>query len=106
MPIELMASNGPSVDVSVVLQADLDPILQAGLLHPQRAELGLALGDRDAHGLDTVVACGVHHQAAPATAHVEQPHARSERELLADQLVLGILGGVEPDVGVSQSAHE
>ena len=66
----------PVGDVPVVLQADLDPILQAGLLHPQRAELGLALGDRDAHGLDAVVACGVHHQAAPATAHVEQPHPR------------------------------
>ncbi len=89
----------PVGDVSVVLQADLDPVLQTRLLHPERAQLGLAFGDGDADGLDIVVPGGVHHEAAPATAHVQEPHAGSEGELLADQLVLGVLGGVEPDVG-------
>ena len=88
MPIELTASKGPSVDVAVVLQADLDLVGQARLGDPLLGQLGLAPGDRDADRLDPVVLGGVQHHAAPAAAHVEQAHARLQAQLAADQLVL------------------
>ena len=34
-------------------------------------------------------------EAPPAAADIEQPHARFQPELAADELVLGRLGGVE-----------
>ena len=42
-----------------------------------------------ASDLDAVVLGGVHRHAAPAAADVEQPHARLQRELAADQVELG-----------------
>ena len=41
MPIELMASKGPSRDVAVVLQADLDLVGQALGLDPPAGPPGL-----------------------------------------------------------------
>jgi len=49
---------------------------------------GLLGGQRDPEGLDAVLPGGVHHHAAPAAAHVEQPHARPKPELAGDQVEL------------------
>jgi hypothetical protein len=40
---------------------------------------------------------GVQREAAPAAADVQQPHARTERQLAAHQVDLGILRGLQPD---------
>ena len=89
------------VDVAVVLQPDLDRSGEPGLGDPLLRELGLAPRDRDADGAHAVVARRVHDHPAPTAADVEQAHARLERELAADQLVLRGLRGVEPDVAAT-----
>ena len=99
MPIELIASNGPSCDVAVVLEPDLDLTGEPGLGDPLLGQLGLAPRHGDADRPHAVVPRRVHHHPAPAAPDVEQSHARLERELAADQLVLRLLRGLEPDVG-------
>ena len=71
-----------------------------------RGQVGLAGRQRDADGADAVVLGRVQHHAAPAAADVEQPHARLEPELAADELVLGRLRVLERVVGSRQTAHE
>ena len=104
MPIELTASYGPSVDVAVVLQADLDAVGSPASA-TRFGHVGLRARERDADGLHAVVLGRVHHHAAPAAAHVEQPHAGLEAQLAADQLVLVGLRLLERADG-SNTAHE
>ena len=74
--------------VAVVLHPDLDAILEPGLPNRAPRPVGLTLRERDADRADAVVLRRVHDHAAPATADVEQAHARLEAELAAHELVL------------------
>ena len=60
-----------------------------------RRLLGLRRRDRDADRPHPVVARRVHRHAAPTAPDVEQPLARLQVELAADELVLLLLGAVE-----------
>jgi hypothetical protein len=79
----------------VVLQADLHSTGQSGVGHPLASQLPLGAGDRDPQPLDLVLGGGMEEHAAPATTDVEEAHPGTESELAADQVVLGLLGGLE-----------
>ena len=66
--------SGPSGDLAVVLQPDLDPVLQTALADPLVDEPLLLGGDGDAGDLRAEVLRGVQAQRAPAAADVEEPH--------------------------------
>ena len=85
--------------VAVVAEADLRLAGEPGLLDGLLAVRGLLLGEGHADRLDAVVLDGVHDHAAPAAADVEQPHARLEPELAADEVELLLLGRLEGRVG-------
>ena len=86
-------------DVAVVAVADLgeigQPFVGDRLLRPRR----LLGRQRDADGLDAVTG-GVAHHAAPAAAHVEQPIARLQAQLLEHQPVLVVLRLLQRRVGL------
>src|SRR5829696_3965260 len=81
-----------SRELAVVHHPNVHPLAESALLGTPAREGGLRLRERDAHHLDVVVRGGVHREAAPAAAHVQHALARLERELLADQLELCLLG--------------
>ena len=88
--------------LAVVGHADLAAVLETGLAHALAGHRGLRLGERDADGVDAVVAGGVHDERAPPAAEVEEPLAGGEAQLAADALELALLGGVEALVGVGE----
>ena len=88
-------------EIAVVRDADLHPVLEAGLGHAPARQLGLGGGERDADRLDPVVGGRVDHEAAPAAADVEHALALPQRELPADQLALGRLRLLERRAGVA-----
>jgi hypothetical protein len=81
--------------LAVVGEADLDALVEPGLRHASACELGLRGRQRRAHHLHAVARGGVDREAAPAAAHVEHAHAAAQAELLADELELRLLGGLE-----------
>jgi hypothetical protein len=83
--------EGLVVQLAVVGDADLDAIIEPGLAHALARELRLRLGQRDAGDLDAMALGRVDRERAPAAADVEEPLARLEPELLADQLTLVVL---------------
>ena len=109
MPIELIASNGPSCDVAVVLHADLDPVVEPGFARPRSSRPARPGGcDSVTPTARTPWCCAawIDH-AAPAAADVEQSHARLEPELAADELVLRRLRGPrDRRRAVGHTAHE
>ena len=88
-PMELTASKPVSEHVAVVQVAHLGQAGQAFALDGGLAPRGLLRGQRDAERLDAVLPRGVHHHAAPAAAHVQQPHALMQPQLARDQVELG-----------------
>ena len=87
-PIELTASKPVSRHVAVVAEAHLGDVVEALALDRLLRPGGLLARQRDADDLDAVVPRGVPDHPAPAAADVEQPHARLQAELAADQVVL------------------
>ena len=77
--------------LAVVLQADLDPVADAGLGRPLAGEVRLGAADRDADDRHVVVLRGVDGHRAPSAADVEQASTGplGKAELATDQLVLG-----------------
>ncbi len=74
--------------VPVVAEPHVDVVGQSplgGLLAPP---LGLLAGQGHRDDVDAVVLGGVHGHAAPAAADVQQPHARPEPQLPADEVEL------------------
>ncbi len=65
----------PVGDLPVVLEPDLDPVGQAGLLQPGAGQRDLLPGDGDADGGDAVVRGRVQQQRSPAAADVQQSHS-------------------------------
>ena len=86
--VELLAA-----ELAIVLQADLDAVLHAGLGDALARQGRLGLADRDADDGDLVVGGGVDGHGFPAAPDVEQAPAGvvGEPELAADQVVLGRL---------------
>ena len=89
-----------AVDVAVVLQADFDLVLQAGLGHALARELELPLRQRHADAARAELLGGANHQRAPAAADVEQGLARPHVDLGQDVVDLLLLGGGEVLVAV------
>jgi len=77
--------------VPVVLDPDLGAVPEAQAAGPLPDVAALLAGQRHAGHPDSVVLGGVDGQRTPAAAHIEQPLARLEAELAADQLELGAL---------------
>ena len=82
-PVELL------VDLAIVLHADFDR--EAGT--PFAGQSGLLDRDGEPDDLTTAVLGEVLGGAAPPATDVEQAHARFERQLVAYQFELGVLGG-------------
>ncbi len=81
--------------VSVVHDADLDPIGNPGLPGSLAGQLGLGLGQRDPPDHGPVLARRVDREAPPTAPDVEHPHSGLERQLATDQLQLRALGVLE-----------
>ena len=87
--------------------------VEPGVGHPLPGQVGLLGGQRDADDVGAVPLRGVQREAAPAAADVQQPHPGRQAELAADEVELGLLGGVQPGVlvgpdgaGVDQRGSE
>src|SRR6266446_2673349 len=78
-------------DLAVVQMPHLGEVLKARLLDRPLGPQGLLLGQRDAKRSHAVVACRVHDHAAPAAAHVEQPHPGRQPDLPGHQVELVFL---------------
>ena len=87
-PIELDRVEARPGHVPVVQVPHLGQPGQALPLDRGLAPGRLLRGQRDAERLDAVLPCGVHHHAAPAAAHVEQPHTRTQPQLPRHQVEL------------------
>ena len=92
--------EGAVADIAIVGKADVDPVGEPSFRHSLAGELCLARRDGDSDVVDAVALHCVEKQAAPAAADVEQAHALSKAELLADELVLRSLSLLEGGVGV------
>ena len=95
MPIEATASNDSPGELAVVGDAEVGAVADPGLLGAAARGLDLRRRERDAGDVDAVALGGVDGERAPAAADVEHTLAPLEAELLADQLVLGLLGRLE-----------
>src|SRR5260221_359504 len=78
-------------DLAVVQMPHLGEVLKARLLDRPLGPQGLLLRQRDAKRSHAVVACRVHDHAAPAAAHVEQPHPGRQPDLPGHQVELVFL---------------
>ena len=108
-PIELTAFEARLRHVPVVQVPHLGQPGQSFPLDRGLGPGGLLGGQRDAERLDAVLPRGVHHHAAPAAAHVQQPHALVQPHLAGDQVELVRLrlfqGGVLARVAGTRVGH-
>ena len=74
MPIELIASNGPSARVAVVLEADFDLVAQAAFGHAFRGPVVLFARKGDTEHARPVLRGGMDRHPSQTAAHVEQLH--------------------------------
>ena len=91
------------VELAVVEHAHLDAVGQPGLRDAPARELRLRLRQRHAERSHAVVRRRVQDERAPAAADVEQPLARAQAQLAADQLELALLRGLERIAARSRS---
>jgi hypothetical protein len=87
------------VDIAVVLDPDLDSISDTLIDGPASRVVCLFLRQRDADGLNPIVAGSVADKGSPAATHIEDTHPRLESELACDEVVLGLLGLLQPERG-------
>ena len=89
-------------DVTPVLHPNVDKVGDTLVDHALARILGLLLRQRDTDRLNAVLFGRVHDERPPPAPDVEQPHARTEAELPADQfelVALGVLEGVSRVIG-------
>ena len=112
IPIEEIASKGPSCDVAVVLEADLDPVGQPGVGDTFRAAAcsSLIVTPTTSTSWSAAAWRAIEPQPQPTSSSRGRDAVRStsrrQTELAADQLVLGGLGLREPGSGVANQAQE
>src|SRR5439155_18920575 len=87
--------------IAVVEMVDARAAVEPGAVDRRLRPFRLRARQRDAVRLDAVALRGPHDQAAPATADVEEPLARLEAELPADEIELVLLRPVEIAVGTA-----
>ena len=91
--------------VAIVEITQLDLVGEPGSGDALATQLDLGGGDGDAQDVDAILARRMNREAAPSAADVEDPHARLQIELAADEVELGGLGLLERLVAVSNSAQ-
>lgn len=91
-----------AIRLAIVPQFDGATLRQAGLLNPALGYLLLLPAQRNALRVRVIVAGGMQHQAAPATADVQKTFERPEAQFAADQLEFLLLGQVEWILGVAK----
>lgn len=98
------ANAGDAVElpfhVSVILQADLDPVLQARGFHALGGQVELVLGQCHAHAIRAIVLRGADHQGAPAAADVQQAVPRPHLDLGQDVVDLLELRGFQAFIAI------
>jgi len=90
-----IASKPLGAQLAVVRQADLDEILDAGSSGTLAASAACGSDRVMPSTCHLMQGGGMDRQAPPAAADIEEPLARLQRELAADELALGRLGFVE-----------
>src|SRR5690349_21506895 len=88
-------------ELPVVAELDVAAIAESGSRDPLARRLGLRVAERNTEGEDTIATRGVHDEAAPAAAYVEEPLAGREPQLAADEIELRLLRLVQI-VGVAR----
>src|SRR5664279_975224 len=106
MPIELIASNGPSRTSPVVLDPEGDPAGQPGPAGGGSGVGRLRFGQGDPDCVDAVPGRGVQRHPAPPATHVQEPPRRAQPALAGDELVFRGPRLVQVRPGRSHSAQE
>ena len=81
-----------ALDVAVVAQLDVDPVVETGGVDPLAGEVVLLGRDRDRRDPAIPLAGGVQGEPAPAGADLEDVHAWAQAGVVGEAPVLGPLG--------------